>query len=858
MENTGFNPEECKNYLIQEIEKHINIQTGDLIVYVSCGLPFLGGTLNDVYGNENGYKVKRYIYGVLTSPLANIDLNNNYHELCNINDETRKILLSPFSESSLPSLCNIGCLLGYQNHDGKHSELFERALNYTVHFAPLITSMRRVVERYNVTGRDVITITSTLFTFFRSMNPRRVKSSEVFESSLECSSILCGIDSIPENLPVTKVELSPGLDERMSFLNKIKQGRYAYIWEDDAGDDSEYAFVSKMSQEDFDSRSKEANYFTPIAPLSILVANGCSIVRGKEHNFLYVRQSSEKSVRSQNDVDIIDPTSGFADSKDVYQFSKEQEDPNGTGRMSVIDASEIRQIIMILVDESETMKGQLENVEGEKRNFDLCTNQYLTIFQNRLSGYRIPCIVGVTSFNEEATTRFSLSPFIPDMENGLKNIETKGTANFHRALSKAIDDLLNFTRRTNGDPIYENAVNRIVMITASSNFKADDEIIELTKKLVTSNIVLDSVVFGQEKDFKELITISHISGGLSFNVNTINEGLTLFEKSAFLDYNDRDVSHHNRPIIPGDRSTSPSKIRPEMIDSEFISTGTNHAEFNSEVRNKYIYRASINSRLSTPSRMVYMNRNNQIPNKRFRRILRELYYISHVMNEDSDEYDPDLKVLTYSTNLDNWIVFLKGTEGTIYAGKWYELFISFPDTYPSSPPIIRFMSIPYHLNISPEGRICLNIVEKGYMPACRVLNIIQEVKELFVIPNTDTPIQIEILETFLKDQQVYYDKAKKSAEEVGKENYEEFFPKRTYVQGLSDDEDETQIGLDYDQENTPLFMISQVYGGTIRDPVLASSGVFYEREELIQLVASSSNPTCVVTGRLLTEQPDDI
>ena len=228
------------------------------------------------------------------------------------------------------------------------------------------------------------------------------------------------------------------------------------------------------------------------------------------------------------------------------------------------------------------------------------------------------------------------------------------------------------------------------------------------------------------------------------------------------------------------------------------------------------------------------------------------------MDEDSDEYDPDLKVLTYSTNLDNWMVFLKGTQGTIYEGKWYELYISFPDDYPTSPPVIRFMSIPYHLNISSEGRICLNIVEKGYMSSCRVLNIIQVVKELFIIPSTDTPIQIEILETFLTNQELYYKKAKESAMEVGKDNYEDFYPQRTYVQGLNDDEDETNLRLDYDQEQTPLFMISQIYGGTIRDPVLASSGVFYEREELLQLVSSSSNPICVITGRPLTEQADEI
>lgn len=39
--------------------------------------------------------------------------------------------------------------------------------------------------------------------------------------------------------------------------------------------------------------------------------------------------------------------------------------------------------------------------------------------------------------------------------------------------------------------------------------------------------------------------------------------------------------------------------------------------------------------------------------------------------------------------------------------------------------------------------------------------------------------------------------------------------------------------------------------------VMASTGVYYDKEELRQLVASNKNPICVVTGKPLKEKLED-
>ena len=82
------------------------------------------------------------------------------------------------------------------------------------------------------------------------------------------------------------------------------------------------------------------------------------------------------------------------------------------------------------------------------------------------------------------------------------------------------------------------------------------------------------------------------------------------------------------------------------------------------------------------------------------------------MDKNNKLYDPDIIVFPFRSMLDFWQVFIKGVEDTPYEGKWFFISVTFPDLYPVEPPTFQFISVPYNLNISSEGRICLDILEK--------------------------------------------------------------------------------------------------------------------------------------------------
>uniref|UniRef100_A0A914DKG1 UBC core domain-containing protein n=1 Tax=Acrobeloides nanus TaxID=290746 RepID=A0A914DKG1_9BILA len=62
----------------------------------------------------------------------------------------------------------------------------------------------------------------------------------------------------------------------------------------------------------------------------------------------------------------------------------------------------------------------------------------------------------------------------------------------------------------------------------------------------------------------------------------------------------------------------------------------------------------------------------------------------------------------------NWKVFLTGPPKTPYDNCVFKMGLSFDQTFPIEPPKIGFVNPFYHMNVSPEGSVCLgNFKESG-------------------------------------------------------------------------------------------------------------------------------------------------
>ena len=178
--------------------------------------------------------------------------------------------------------------------------------------------------------------------------------------------------------------------------------------------------------------------------------------------------------------------------------------------------------------------------------------------------------------------------------------------------------------------------------------------------------------------------------------------------------------------------------------------------------------------------------------------------------------------------------------------------VHFSELYPRQPPSFRLITVPYHLNVSSDGKICIDSLEKGYMSSKHVIDIIHEIKNLFYFQTFETPIHVECYDLFKNDYDKFEELVRKSAQLNAKNVFND------YVNNIVD-----EIPSDFtlpEEKYVPQHLVSQISGKVIKKDNLfmASTGIYYDKDELKRLVESNKNPVCVITGKILTEKLEDI
>ena len=85
---------------------------------------------------------------------------------------------------------------------------------------------------------------------------------------------------------------------------------------------------------------------------------------------------------------------------------------------------------------------------------------------------------------------------------------------------------------------------------------------------------------------------------------------------------------------------------------------------------------------------------------------------------------------------------------TLKGGK-FKIELTFPVTYPFTPPKFKFLTPIYHPNIDDQGAICLSLLKDGeWKPSTRVASVLEGIVGLLVTPNPDDPLVASIAETY--------------------------------------------------------------------------------------------------------------
>ncbi|KAK4503735.1 hypothetical protein PRZ48_004650 [Zasmidium cellare] len=112
-----------------------------------------------------------------------------------------------------------------------------------------------------------------------------------------------------------------------------------------------------------------------------------------------------------------------------------------------------------------------------------------------------------------------------------------------------------------------------------------------------------------------------------------------------------------------------------------------------------------------------------------------------------------------TTDMTKWNATMAGPSGTPYDNLSLKLTISFPSTYPLSPPEVLFKTPIYHPNVDFSGRICLDILKPGgdgkegaWSAALNTNSVLLSIQSLLGEPNNASPLNGEAAMLWDRDQ----------------------------------------------------------------------------------------------------------
>lgn len=94
-------------------------------------------------------------------------------------------------------------------------------------------------------------------------------------------------------------------------------------------------------------------------------------------------------------------------------------------------------------------------------------------------------------------------------------------------------------------------------------------------------------------------------------------------------------------------------------------------------------------------------------------------------------------------NIFKWIGTIAGPIDTAYAGHKYRLQLEFPNSYPYSAPVVKFLTPCYHPNVDVGGTICLDILKDKWSALYDVRTILLSIQSLLGEPNVDSPLNAQ-------------------------------------------------------------------------------------------------------------------
>ena len=781
--------------LVRNMEGAVLPEPHDLHVFLPGGLPFLNGTLGDWCAAAKNVS-KHNIYVVVTRPLG-AAVNRVVNELTDCSSDEMRLLLSPLCDSSPQGYAEMACLLGYIQHGGPQSETLLKQLARLTRFAPLVCSVYRIMEQEEITGLNVISITGVLHTLFKCISNTCPPDASVLDRTLQFATIVCQIEG-GEFLKLHAADWNDETRETRGiegYCKRTGQQRHFVIWLEDTTEPCiQGCPIVKLPDEAISQIFSKNPILKPVSPLTTRYLYSTAVMKGQRNAMLMIGHVPG----NRNEIRYIDPTIGRPVTGNIEDLGREMGD-HEIDDVREIESERTGQILEILFDASTSMN---DNLAGRKLKADQpreearieYAKRFLSTFMSRTYAYRVASVFGLMAFNNEPKPLARLSPIVADFEDATRDIKLAPRSCLWDAIIEACKTIRDYNIREFDDKepviVHPNAAQRILVISDGEDEGSEKTALEAADYCIKNNVIVDSVLISTNEDNWDLAVLCDVTGGLAFQIETLEQGLELFEQEAFLNVGVR----RRGQVFAGPLT--------EAVWTRKLRT----FNYSQSAPNRSVYEAEHGHDITSPEYLVYLAQDSarRPDSQRLVRIVCEIKYILNHPNEN-------LQIWVNSYAWYRWRVFIKGPEGTPYSGKWWSLYVTFPSQYPTCPPNIRFLSVPYHPNVSHEGRVIFSRIDDGYNSSLRVLDILTAVIDLLRNPELGDPIQARIAEAY-RNRGEFDRTASRVTSEQAKTNIDDY----PYMQGVTRQKDPPG-SVDYDDDTiwTQLTMTRARHRGEI-------------------------------------------
>ncbi|KAJ7720301.1 ubiquitin-conjugating enzyme/RWD-like protein [Mycena maculata] len=131
--------------------------------------------------------------------------------------------------------------------------------------------------------------------------------------------------------------------------------------------------------------------------------------------------------------------------------------------------------------------------------------------------------------------------------------------------------------------------------------------------------------------------------------------------------------------------------------------------------------------------------------------------LKRIHREIADVKKEDLGQITLvpSDDLFVWCGTLPGPEGSVYEGGVFNIAVDLPPDYPFSAPKVTFKTRIYHMNISDQGNICIDILKHNWSPALSLFKVILSLSSLLTDPNPKDPLVPSIATQYTRNRKLH-------------------------------------------------------------------------------------------------------